>query len=240
MKRIIPIFFLCFLLIMPSCDQLQNIQIEDIGALEPTSSEMTAAIKQALEAGTKRAVAELNQEGGYLENPAVRIPFPPEAQKVANTLRDIGAGQLVDDFVESLNRGAERAVADAVPIFVDAVRQMTLQDVRNIILGPDDAATEYFRSKTQQALYSKFKPQVTQALHAVYATRYWESLTTRYNRIPLVEPVNTDLADYATDRALDGLFLQLKQEEEKIREDPVARTTEIMREVFSWAQQQKG
>ncbi|MEX0967473.1 MAG: DUF4197 domain-containing protein [Bacteroidia bacterium] len=234
------LIFLPLLFLVAGCDELKNLggTVEDY--MQPSTSEMVMALKQALETGTGRAVEELNQQDGYFGDAAVKILFPPEAQKVANTLRDIGAGKIVDDFVLSLNRAAEDAAKEAGPIFVNAVKQMTIADARNILLGADDAATEYFRSKTRQQLYNSFQPKIKSALDRSYATKYWKDITTRYNQLPGVQDVNADLPNYAADRALDGLFLKLKDEEEKIRDNPAARTTEVMKEVFSWAKREKG
>ncbi|MEX0967813.1 MAG: DUF4197 domain-containing protein [Bacteroidia bacterium] len=229
------LIFLPLLMLALSCDKLENL---DPALAEPNLDEMVTALKEALETGTGRAVEGLNEKDGYFGDELVKILFPPEATKVANTLRDMGAGALVDDFVLSMNRAAEDAVSEAAPIFVGAITDMTFDDAKGILLGPDDAATEYFKGKTNQQLYDLFKPKIQNALDRASATKHWNDITSTYNSIPLVTPVNTDLPDYATTEALEGLFLKLEGEEAEIRQDPAARTTDAMKKVFEWAESQ--
>jgi hypothetical protein len=229
------IYVLILTTIITSCGPLEEISRR----IEPSQFEMTSAMRQALEQGTGSAVTNLNRENGFYRNPAVMIPFPPEAVRAANTLRDLGMGKLVDDFILTMNRAAETAAAEAQPIFVNAIREMTVQDVRNIILGHDSAATVYFKDKTQQQLYNAFQPHIKQALDQVNATRYWTDITSTYNQLPMVKKIETDLARYTTLRALDGLFFIVRNEEKLIREDPAKRTTDILRRVFGWAATQQ-
>ncbi|HCQ17292.1 MAG TPA: DUF4197 domain-containing protein, partial [Cryomorphaceae bacterium] len=167
-------------------------------------------------------------------NSLIRIPFPPEAAKVEQTVRDLGLDKQVDQFVETLNHGAEEAAEKATPIFVDAIRQMTLQDVYDIWQGEKDAATRYLQQNTQARLISEFRPVIKQALDEVEITRYWNPIITTYNKLPLTNKLNPNLDEYVLDRTLSGLFTVLAQEEEKIREDPAARVTALLKKVFGY------
>src|SRR5690606_35735735 len=150
------------------------------------------------------------------KNPEIKIPFPPEVKKVEDRLRQIGLGGEVDKFVMTLNRGAEDAAKEAKPIFISAIRSMTIQDAWGILKGEDDAATQYLRRTTGEQLAQKFKPVIQQSLSKVNATRYYGDIVNTYNRIPLVEKVNPDLDDYATGKAIDGLFVMIAKEEKRI------------------------
>jgi hypothetical protein len=237
MKKTLIALLLLQSAVFSSCDVLQ--QAGQI-ALPPTELEMTDGLKEALQVGTGRAADFLNQQGGYLNNERFKIPFPPDAIKVANKLRELGFGDQVDKFIERMNRGAEDAAAQAKPIFIDAVKSMTLTDAKNILLGADNAATMYFKGKTSGALYTAFAPKIKASLDKFEATKYWTQLTTTYNKIPLVKPVETDLVKYATNKALDGLFLKLSEEEKDIRTNFSARSTALLQKVFGWAASQKG
>lgn len=214
------------------CEQLSQIQknMEGSGAL--TNGEIISGLKQALEVGTGNAVKILNKEDGYFKDPLVKIPFPQDALRAADKLRDLGMGNLVDNFIMTLNRGAEKAAKEAAPIFVDAIKQMTFADAKNILQGPENAATEYFKGKTSQSLFGKFSPVIKTTLDQVNATKYWGDITGTYNKIPFVQKVETDLVKYTTDKAMTGLFMKLEGEEKKIRQDPMARVTDLLRKVF--------
>ena len=229
---------LAFLFFAFSCTTQQiNQTVGDI--LEQSqglsTEEVAAGLKQALSKGISQGAAEASREGGYYENPRLKIPFPEDAQRVADKLRQIGFGSEVDKFVLTLNRGAEAAAMEAKPIFLEAIRTMTIRDAWDILKGEEDAATEYLRRTTGDQLKAKFEPVISQALDQVNATRYYSDLVSTYNRIPGVTRVNPDLTDYATERAIDGLFLLVAEEEKNIRENPVARTTELLKKVFAQA-----
>ncbi|AXJ01100.1 Protein of unknown function (DUF4197) [Cyclonatronum proteinivorum] len=202
------------------------------GELPLTETEVVNGLKNALEVGAARAADTASQEGGFTNNQLLFIAFPEEARRVENTLRDLGFGSLVDDFVTTLNRSAEEAARSAAPVFRQAVQQMTIQDGFEILRGADNAATDYFRRTTTEELHNLFRPVISQALDNTLATRYWNDIVQQYNRIPFMQPVQTDLVDYTTVRATEGLFTLLEQEEKAIREDPVKRTTDILRRVF--------
>lgn len=198
-----------------------------------TREEVASGLKQALEVGIRNGSGQASQTDGYYKNSLIRIPFPPDVQKVENTLRKVGLGNEVDRFVMTLNRGAEDAAKSAVPIFVTAIKQMTIQDAWGILKGDKDAATQYLKRTTSTQLQNAFMPVIQSSLEKTNATRYYTDLVTRYNQIPLVQKVNPNLDEYATQKAMDGLFLLVAQEEANIRENPIARTTELLRRVFA-------
>ncbi|WBA42541.1 DUF4197 domain-containing protein [Hymenobacter canadensis] len=197
-----------------------------------SNTEAANGLKEALVQGISKGTDQASQTDGFYLNKLIRIPFPPDAQRVANTLRTIGLGSQVDKFELSLNRGAEDAAKSAKPIFLSAIKSLTFSDVWNILTGEKNAATQYLQRTTSAQLSNAFKPIIQQSLSKVGATRYYTDLTTRYNQIPLVKPVQTDINQYATDRAIGGLFTLVAQEEANIRENPVARTTDLLRRVF--------
>lgn len=205
----------------------------------PTNTEMSMGLKQALEFGTNYSADRLSAKDGFLGNMAVKILFPDEAKKVENTLRSLGLNQLCDNVILSLNRAAEDAAKEAKPIFVAAIKQMTFQDVTNILLGEQDAATNYFKRTTSSLLAQKFRPVIESSINKVGATRYWTDVTTRYNKIPLVKPIQTDLTAYVTDKAIAGLFVEIAQEELKIRQQVSARSTPLLQKVFGYAATKK-
>lgn len=196
-------------------------------------ADIVAGLKEALQVGTQRAVRLLGRNGGYLNDLQVRIPVPESLRGVENTLRDLGQGKAVDNFITSLNRAAERAAPEAVGIFAEVIRGMTLDDARNILNGPDDAATRFFRQRSEASLTGKLRPVIEQATAQVGVTSSYKDMLRRAG--PLASLVSKDAQDidgYVTARALDGLFLKLAAEEKLIRENPAARTTELLRKVF--------
>jgi hypothetical protein len=205
----------------------------------PSTLDMASAIKQALEIGTSRGADLLSAKDGFMGNLAVKILFPPEAQKVEKTLRSLGMGKLADNVILSLNRAAEDAAKEAKPIFVSAIKQMTITDATNILLGNKDAATDYFKRVTTSQLMEKFKPVINTSLAKVGATKYWGDATGQYNRLPMVKPLNTDLSDYVAQKAIDGMFLQVAQEELKIRDNLGSRSTSLLQKVFGYADKNK-
>ncbi len=232
MKNALFALVILFSLTWFSCDTLQDISknLPTQGGL--TEQEIIDGLKQALEIGTNNASAMLNKTDGYFGDAMVKLFFPPEAQRVAEKLRQLGMGKLVDDFVLTLNRAAEAAAKEAAPIFVNAIKSMTLTDAKNILNGPVNAATTFFKDHTRQPLYDKFLPVINNKLSSVNCTKYWGDITTTYNKIPGVTKVETDLPKYATNKALDGLFLKIEGEEKKIRTDAAARVTELLKKVF--------
>ncbi|MCX7697428.1 MAG: DUF4197 domain-containing protein [Bacteroidales bacterium] len=233
MKTRILLLSMIILLVFPACDVLQQFTKQTNTPVILTESDIVQGLKEALKVGTNNAISFLGKTDGFLGNSLYKILFPPEVQKVETKLRELGFHQLIDNFIVAMNRGAENAVSKAGPIFVNAILSMTFEDAKNILKGPDNAATEYFRKKTSQQLSQLFKPEIKKALDEVHATKLWEDITTTYNKIPLVTPVQTDLPQYVTDKALQALFNVIAGEEKKIRTDPAARINDILRKVFN-------
>lgn len=241
MKQISLYVVALLLLITSGCDvQSQN----KIGSIlknipvngTPTSLEISAGLKQALEFGTSAGADQLSAKDGFFGNLAIKILFPPEAQKVEKTLRGLGLNSLADNVILSINRAAEDAAKEAKPIFISAIKQMTIADATNILLsGNKDAATQYFKRVTTAQLMEKFRPVITNSLGKVGATRYWADAASAYNKIPLVKPINTDLSSYVAQKAIDGMFIQVAQEELKIRDNISARSTSLLQKVFGYA-----
>ena len=198
-----------------------------------SAKEVATGLKEALTKGVSKGSDEVSKQDGYLKNPEIKIPFPPEVKQVESTLRKIGMDEQVDKFIVSLNRAAEDAAKEAKPIFVSAIKQMTIEDAWSILKGEDDAATKYLNKTTSSQLKDKFKPIIKASLDKVNATKYYKELITAYNKVPMVKKVNPDLDQYATDKATDGLFVMIAKEEKNIRENPGARTTELLKKVFS-------
>ncbi len=205
----------------------------------PTTFEIGQGLKQALEIGTSKGADQLALKDGFFGNYAIKILFPTEAQKVENTLRSLGLNNLADNVILSLNRAAEDAAKEAKPIFLSAIKQMTITDATNILLGNEDSATAYFKRVTTAQLMERFRPVITSSLNKVGATKYWSDAAMAYNKIPLVKPVNTDLSAYVAQKAIDGLFIQVAQEELKIRGNINARSTTLLQKVFGYADTKK-
>ncbi len=202
----------------------------------PSNLEMVSGLKQALELGTDKSTSQLSAVNGFFGNAAIKLLFPPEAQKAENTLRKLGFNKLCDDVILSLNRAAEDAAGKAKPIFISAIKQMSVQDVANILLGSSkDAATQYFRRTTTDQLTSEFMPVIHNSLSKVGATRYYSQLATQYNRIPLTfNKINPDLDAYVTQKAIEGLFYRIALEELNIRSNFASRTTPLLQKVFGY------
>jgi hypothetical protein len=229
MKRYL-LLFLSSAVFSFSCDTLSNISGIPGGY---TENEAAEGIRQALSQGTGIAIQNLNRQDGFFGNQAYKLFLPPDASKIEYTLRDLGLGSVVDRAILQINRAAETAVGEAKPIFVDAVRQMTIADAINIVKGARDAATQYFRDKTTDKLISAFSPIIKQALDRTNATRYYGDAIAAYNKLPTTfNKLNPDLPSYVTQKAVSALFDQIAQEEANIRANPAARTTDILKKVF--------
>jgi hypothetical protein len=193
-----------------------------------------SGLKEALSIGSERAIDTISQTNGYLGNPEIRIPLPPQVEKVGNLMRQFGMSQLADDVETSMNRAAEKAAPEATSIVIDAIKNMSFDDARKILNGPDNAATQFFREQTSDRLTQLFRPSIEQSLDEVGSTRYYNQLSDQVASVPVVgENINLDLPDYVTEKALDGLFTMIAVEEKKIRDNPAARTTELLKKVFS-------
>jgi hypothetical protein len=207
--------------------------LEGFGKREELSLEtVVAGLKEALRVGTGNAVKVTSRKDGYWGNAAIRIPMPPELETMASTLRSLGLGAKVQEFEKKMNEAAEKAAALAAPAFADALRDMTFDDARRILKGRGTEATDYFRARTTAPLTRAYAPIVREQTERVGAVREYNALVARYNKIPLVPKPKFDLDEYVTGKALEGLFTVLGEEERKIRENPAARTTELLRRVF--------
>ncbi len=198
-----------------------------------SQDEVGKGLKEALNQGVKKGVTQLNKKDGYLKDAQIKIPMPKEAKTVEEKLRSLGQGKKVDEAIESMNRAAEDAAAGAKDIFVAAIKGMTLADAMSILKGKDDAATKYLNKATRAELTKKFEPIIKVSLDKVGATKHWNTVFSSYNKLPFVSKVNPDLEKYVTDKALDGLFIQIAKEELKIRKDPAARVTDLLKKVFN-------
>jgi Protein of unknown function (DUF4197) len=212
---------------------LKNAQkIISSGGKGLTEKDAADGIKEALVNGTGESVKLVSIVDGYWGNPEIKIPFPSEAKEMESKLRTIGMGKKVDEFNVSMNRAAEKAADEAKAIFIAAIKGMTVKDAINIVKGQNNAATMYLKNTTSPELKDKFQPIIKTSLDNVNATKYWNDLITAYNKIPLVKKMNPDLTAYVTDKAIDGLFIMIAKEEVKIRKDPMARTSELLKKVF--------
>jgi hypothetical protein len=211
-------------------DKIESVKTSSSGEL--SEKEVGDGLKEALTKGIEKGVTQLSKPGGYFGDLEIKIPLPKEAANVETKLRSIGQGQKVDEAIESINRAAEDAANGAKDIFVDVIKNMTLTDAMSILRGEDNAATKYLEKSTRAALFEKFKPVVKVSLDKVGATKNWNTIFTTYNKIPLVEKVNPNLEEYATNKAIDGLFIQIAKEELAIRKNPAARVSDLLKKVF--------
>ena len=217
----------------PQLGKLLDKAKKAVGGSQPlTAEEVAQGLKEALTNGISKGADLTSKTDGYFKNPEIKIPFPPDVKKVEDRLRQMAMGGQVDKFVLSLNRGAEDAAKEAKPIFVAAIKQMTIDDAFSILKGEPDAATQFLKRTTTAQLKEKFKPVVQKSLDKVSATQYYGDLVGTYNKIPLVQKVNPDLNEYATDLAIQGLFIMIAKEEKNIRQDPLARTSDLLKKVF--------
>jgi len=225
---------ICVLFIV-SCAELQQVVNQLPTSTEGVLNNETIAngLKEALDQGIEKQVSKLTATDGFYKNELVKILLPEDLQKVDKTLRDIGLGSLADEGLKVLNRAAEDAVAEATPIFVNAVKEMSFADAKNILLGSNDAATTYLETKTNTELYSKFNPVISESFKKVGADKIWSSIITKYNSIPLTNNVNPDLTDYVTEEALSGVYKMIAVEEEEIRTKYSSRTTDVLKKVFA-------
>lgn len=198
-----------------------------------TQSQAADAIKEALLKGVTTGISKVAVQNGYFGNALIKIPFPKEAQVIQNTLNSIGAKSLTDKFVLQMNRAAESAAKEAGPIFMNSIKQMTINDAINIVSNQQqDAATQFLKRTTTTQLTAAFKPKIQAALSKTGTTTLWTQIMNTYNKIPFVQKINPDLAGYVTQKGLDGIFYMISLEEAKIRKDPKAQTTQILQTVF--------
>jgi hypothetical protein len=226
------VFFL--ILNLTACAELQQV----VNQLPQSSggignTDIAAGLRQALDLGIEKQVTKLTQEDGFFKNELVKIILPEELQKVDKTLRDIGLSKLADEGLKVLNRAAEDAVKEATPIFINAVKEITFDDAKNILIGNDDAATQYLTTKTQTALYAKFNPVIKNSFSKVGADAIWNNLIGKYNTLPFTNDLNADLTDYVTNEALKGVYTMIAVEEKEIRTKASSRTTDLLKKVFA-------
>lgn len=202
------------------------------GKKKLTNDEVINGLKEALSVGTNNSSATASKLDGFNKNPKIKIPFPAEAADMQKKLEKLGLKKQTDKFVETLNRGAEEAAKEAAPIFLNAITSMSIGDGFSILNGSDSAATGYLKDKTTAQLLEAFKPKVKEALKKVDVTKYWTPLASKYNKIPGVKKQNPDLDAYVTQKATEGMFKLIAEEELKIRKDPAARATELLKRVF--------
>ncbi len=218
-----------------SCDTARQV-LDAYGNTLPgggglSNFEIVSGLREALSVGTQKSSNQLSSVDGFFKNAAIKILMPEEAKKVESTLRSVGMGGVVDKAILSLNRAAEDAAKGAGTIFLNAVKQMTITDAVNILKSGDFAATNYFKTKTTLALSDAFRPVIQKSLQDVNATKYWNDVFSVYNQFS-TQKINTDLTAYVTERAMEGIFYQIGLEEQRIRKDPVARTSDILKKVF--------
>ena len=236
MKRTIFISIMIIIIFQSICHAgfFDNI-MKGIGLSQEQGSDnakVISGLKEALSIGTENAVKKVSMADGFLGNEAIRILMPEKIQKVADLLKKVGYQKQVDDFVASMNRAAETAADKATPIFVDAIKEMTIDDAKNILGGADTAATDYFKAKTSDRLFDEFKPAISSSMDKVGVTRNYKEMMKKYESLPYVKAESLDLDRYVTNESLDGLFYMVAQEEKKIRTDPAARVTDLLKDVF--------
>ncbi|MBL7825341.1 MAG: DUF4197 domain-containing protein [Saprospiraceae bacterium] len=222
---------LALALILTSCDVLQEAASTILS--EPSAEEIGRGLKEALKVGVSKGANQLSQKDGYFKS-AYKILLPQDVRTVTGKLKNVpGFSNLENELLEKMNRGAEDAAKEASPIFVSAITGMTFQDATNILMGADNAATQYLNKTTQKQLYDKFKPKIVNSLDKIGANDLWRKAANAYNKIPLVDKINSDLGDYVTTEALKGLFKKIEEEEKNIRNNKLARSSELLKKVFA-------
>jgi hypothetical protein len=210
-----------------------NQTVSGTGTSTPLSNtEIVNGLKEALSIGANNSASSASKTDGFFKNQKIRIPFPPEAARVRTAAENVGMKKQVDKFVLTLNRAAEEASKEAAPIFLNAIKTMSISDGMSLLKGSDNAATEFLNNRTNPELRAKFQPIVKAAIQKVELTKYWNPLMSNYNKVPGVQRVNPNLEEYITIKAIEGLFTLMAEEELKIRKDPGARVTDLLRRVF--------
>ncbi|MEE9348910.1 MAG: DUF4197 domain-containing protein [Flavobacteriaceae bacterium] len=228
MKKIILVLTL---IVVSSCAELNQV-VNQMPNPTLSNAQIAGGLKEALQNGITNQVSFLALKDGFYKNDLVKIPMPSELQNLENTLRKVGLGKLADDGIKMLNRAAEDAVKEATPIFVNAIKSLTVTDAKNILLGNQNAATDFLQNATKTALFAKFEPVIKNSFAEVGADVIWSNLITKYNAIPLTRNVNPDLTNYVTSQALNSVFKMVAKEELKIRTDIKSRTSKILQDVF--------
>lgn len=236
MKKILlaPILILVFMTSLSYAGFFDNVFKGLGGSTQsgPDDNSIVSGLKEALAIGTENAVKNVSQTDGYFGNQLIKILMPEKIQKVADVLKKVGYQKEVDDFMLSMNRAAEKAAPQAASFFGDAIKEMTFEDARKILNGGDTSATEYFKAKTNEKIYNSFKPVVSSSMNEVGVTRSYKEMIGKYESIPFMKSESLDLDHHVTAKAIDGLFTMVGQEEKKIRTDPAARVTDLLKTVF--------
>jgi hypothetical protein len=227
------IFALILSISFISCAEMQQIANQFPELNQNNQLDIAGGLKEALNNGISKQVSKLTAMDGFYKNEAVKILMPEELQKVDKALRRVGLGSLADDGIKMLNRAAEDAVKESTPIFVDAVKQMSFTDAKNILMGNESSATTYLQTTTTSPLYAKFNPVIKNSFAKVGADKVWTNIINKYNAIPLVKKVNPDLTDYTTNKALEGVFKMIAVEEKSIRTNINSRTSTLLQKVFA-------
>jgi hypothetical protein len=226
------IILIVLILQVSACNELQQV-LDSTSGESLSNLQIANGLKEALDNGITNQVTTLGVVDGFFKNELVKILLPEELQKVDNALRKIGLSSLADEGLKVLNRAAEDAVGEAIPIFKDAIVNMTFADAKNILMGNQDAATQYLQNATATSLRGKFNPIIQNSFQKVGADQIWTNLITRYNNIPFVNKVNPNLTEYTTDEAMKGVFKMIAIEEIKIRSDIKSRTSDLLKKVFA-------
>jgi hypothetical protein len=237
MSRALSLLLLVVCLLFTSCEtinpQLASAVLKPLmGSQELNLETITAGLREALQVSTRKSVAQTSKEGGFQNNPLIRIPMPEKLDKLGSALRAVGLGSVVDDFEQRMNIAAEQAAAQATPVFIDGIKQMTFADAKSILKGDDTAATDYFRRVGETRLQEVFRPIATAQMEKVGAVSTYNKLLTAYRKLPFSAEPQFSLEEYVTGKSIDGLFHVLAEEEKKIRKDPAARTSALLRQVF--------
>jgi Protein of unknown function (DUF4197) len=235
MKKILFVLMLSYSIANAQFGSILKKVNEKVSSVSGITSDLDISngLKEALNNGISKQVSKLTAVDGFFGNEAVKILMPSELQKVDETLRKFGMSKLADDGIKMLNRAAEDAVKEATPVFVNAIKNMSLNDAKGILMGNENAATAYLETETNADLYTKFSPVVQNSLTKVGAEKVWKSIISKYNKLPLVEKVNPDLSDYVTNKALNGVFKMITVEEKNIRTDLNSRTSGLLKKVFA-------
>lgn len=239
MKKIITLCILSLSIQVATAQGIFNKIKKAAGTVSPSSTgaglsngDIVSGLREALRVATDTTARTLSSAGGYFKNQAIKILMPTQAVKAEKTLRTIGAGALVDKAILSMNTAAENAATEVAPIFLTAIKQITLTDGLSILRGGDNAATNFLKNSTTKALLEKMTPIIQSSLQKVNADKAWSAVFTRYNMLA-TEKVNADLTNYVTQKALDGMFYSIALQEQKIRKDPAAQVTDILKKVFA-------
>ena len=232
MRALLTLIFSCCLL-TSQAQSLSNLlkPSKTGGVAGLQQDEIAKGLKEALQVGADKTIQQLTQTDGFFGNAAIKILMPPEAEKIEKSLRSLGFNKQVDDAILTMNRAAEDAAKQAAPLFVKAIQEISLEDAIGILKGDDKAATTYLHGKTNTALTAAFRPSIEQSLEKTGATKQWNSIVTQYNKFTF-KKINPDLAGYVTEKSLTGIFTQIALEEQQIRKDPLARSSDLLKKVF--------